>query len=32
VTVETVHDYRDVLFGGHAPEPDDHLLGDAKRR
>src|SRR5579884_4213358 len=21
----TVHDYRDVLFGGHAPEPDDHL-------
>src|SRR6185437_15003472 len=22
----TVHDYRDVLFGGHAPEPDDHLL------
>jgi alpha-D-glucose phosphate-specific phosphoglucomutase len=30
VPVETVHDYRDVLFGGHAPEPDDHLLGDAK--
>ena len=27
VPVETVHDYRDVLFGGHAPEPDDHLLG-----
>ncbi|MBV9574317.1 MAG: phosphoglucomutase/phosphomannomutase family protein [Acidobacteriales bacterium] len=26
ITVETVHDYRDVLFGGHAPEPDDHLL------
>ena len=24
--VSTVHDYRDVLFGGHAPEPDDHLL------
>jgi phosphomannomutase len=22
----TVHDTRDVLFGGHAPEPDDHLL------
>ena len=21
-----VHDYRDVLFGGHAPEPDGHLL------
>jgi phosphomannomutase len=32
VQVETVHDYRDVLFGGHAPEPDDHLLGDAKAR
>jgi phosphoglucomutase len=30
VIVETVHDYRDVLFGGHAPEPDDHLLGDAR--
>ena len=26
VKVTTVHDYRDVLFGGHAPEPDDHLL------
>src|SRR5215467_7061347 len=26
VRVETVHDYRDVLFGGHAPEPDGHLL------
>jgi len=26
VNVATVHDYRDVLFGGHAPEPDDHLL------
>jgi phosphoglucomutase len=32
VTVETVHDYRDVLFGGHAPEPDDHLLSDAKKK
>jgi alpha-D-glucose phosphate-specific phosphoglucomutase len=32
VTVETVHDYRDVLFGGHAPEPDDHLLADAKKK
>jgi phosphoglucomutase len=32
VEVETVHDYRDVLFGGHAPEPDDHLLGDAKAK
>jgi len=32
VKVETVHDFRDVLFGGHAPEPDDHLLGDAKAK
>jgi alpha-D-glucose phosphate-specific phosphoglucomutase len=32
VPVETVHDYRDVLFGGHAPEPDDHLLSAAKAR
>ena len=32
VTVASVHDYRDVLFGGHAPEPDDHLLGDAKEK
>jgi alpha-D-glucose phosphate-specific phosphoglucomutase len=26
----TVHDYRDVLFGNHAPEPDDHLLDDLR--
>jgi alpha-D-glucose phosphate-specific phosphoglucomutase len=26
VQVATVHDHRDVLFGGHAPEPDDPLL------
>src|SRR5581483_2173353 len=26
IETATVHDYRDVLFGGHAPEPDDHLL------
>jgi phosphoglucomutase len=32
VPVESVHDYRDVLFGGHAPEPDDHLLGEAKQK
>ncbi|MGA2696374.1 MAG: phosphoglucomutase/phosphomannomutase family protein [Terriglobales bacterium] len=32
VTVATVHDYRDVLFGGHAPEPDDHLLGDLRQK
>ncbi|MGA7293329.1 MAG: phosphoglucomutase/phosphomannomutase family protein [Terriglobales bacterium] len=30
VTVATVHDTRDVLFGGHAPEPDDHLLDDLR--
>ena len=32
VQVATVHDYRDVLFGGHAPEPDDHLLEDLRRK
>jgi phosphoglucomutase len=32
VEVATVHDYRDVLFGGHAPEPDDHLLEDLRSR
>jgi len=32
VDVATVHDYRDVLFGGHAPEPDDHLLGQCKEK
>ncbi len=32
VHVATVHDYRDVLFGGHAPEPDDHLLEDLRRK
>ncbi len=32
IDVSTVHDYRDVLFGGHAPEPDDHLLADCKAR
>src|SRR6202049_4211068 len=30
IQVTTVHDYRDVLFGGHAPEPDDHLLEDLR--
>ncbi len=32
VAVETVHDYRDVLFGGHAPEPSDELLSDARAK
>jgi alpha-D-glucose phosphate-specific phosphoglucomutase len=30
VAVKCVHDYRDVMFGGHAPEPDDHLLEDCR--
>jgi len=32
VQVATVHDYRDVLFGGHAPEPDDHLLEGLRKK
>ncbi len=32
VEVAAVHDYRDVLFGGHAPEPDDRLLKDARAK
>jgi phosphoglucomutase len=32
VTVATVHDTRDVLFGGHAPEPDDYLLEDLRKK
>src|SRR5207248_2548716 len=32
IQVMTVHDTRDVLFGGHAPEPDDHLLDDCKAK
>ncbi len=32
VAVETVHDYRDVLFGGHAPEPDGELLDECRAR
>ena len=32
VDVATVHDTRDVLFGGHAPEPDDPLLGELKTK
>jgi alpha-D-glucose phosphate-specific phosphoglucomutase len=31
IPVSAVHDFRDVLFGGHAPEPDDHLLDDLRR-
>src|SRR6266699_853796 len=32
VKVETVHDYRDVLFGGHAHEPEDHLLDPLREK
>ena len=32
MNVSTVHDSRDVLFGGHAPEPDDHLLEDLRQK
>jgi alpha-D-glucose phosphate-specific phosphoglucomutase len=32
VQVAMVHDQRDVLFGGHAPEPDDHLLEDLRKK
>jgi alpha-D-glucose phosphate-specific phosphoglucomutase len=32
IAVATVHDVRDVLFGGHAPEPDDHLLEDLRHK
>src|SRR5712671_2095394 len=32
VPVTTVHDVRDVLFGGHAPEPEDHLLDEARAK
>jgi len=32
VSAASVHDCRDVLFGGHAPEPDDALLGECKAK
>jgi alpha-D-glucose phosphate-specific phosphoglucomutase len=32
VTVATVHDYRDVLFGGHAPEPEGKLLDECRAK
>jgi alpha-D-glucose phosphate-specific phosphoglucomutase len=32
IPVSTVHDVRDVLFGGHAPEPEGHLLEPAKAK
>lgn len=30
IEVATVHDFRDVLFGGHAPEPDGELLDELR--
>jgi len=30
VDCATIHDYRDVLFGGHAPEPDGEFLNDLR--
>ena len=32
IPVSTVHDVRDVLFGGRAPEPEGHLLDAAKAK
>ncbi len=32
VPAAAVHSYRDVLFGGHAPEPDDRLLADLRQK
>jgi phosphoglucomutase len=32
VPVATVHDNRDVLFGGHSPEPEHELLEEARAR
>lgn len=32
IDVNTVHDERDVLFGGHAPEPDGHLLNNLREK
>src|SRR5579859_4246702 len=32
ISVATVHDYRDVLFGGHAPEPEGKLLDECRAK
>jgi phosphomannomutase len=32
VPVATIHDMRDVLFGGHAPEPDGPVLNDLREK
>jgi phosphoglucomutase len=31
IEITAIHDVRDVLFGGHAPEPEDHLLGELRQ-
>jgi phosphoglucomutase len=31
IDVTTVHDHRDVLFGGYAPEPEEHLLEEIRK-
>jgi alpha-D-glucose phosphate-specific phosphoglucomutase len=32
IAVSTVHDTRDVLFGGHAPEPDGEVLNELREK
>lgn len=32
IPIATVHDNRDVLFGGHAPEPEGHLLDEMRQK
>ena len=32
IPVASVHDTRDVLFGGHAPEPEGHVLNDLRQK
>lgn len=32
ISVSPVHDYRDVLFGGHAPEPEGKLLDECRAK
>jgi alpha-D-glucose phosphate-specific phosphoglucomutase len=32
IPIATVHDTRDVLFGGHAPEPEGHLLNEMRQK
>ncbi|MBI4466541.1 MAG: phosphoglucomutase/phosphomannomutase family protein [Acidobacteria bacterium] len=31
IEVHAIHAYRDVLFGGHAPEPAEHILADLRQ-